>query len=90
MSSRDAAQEWFVPGLGINREVISSEIQRHLGNDATVRPGNGTGVNKVSDTAVICPQTVLTRDREFQDFGSRLTGISQQYEVAACSSSLHC
>lgn len=31
-------QEYFVPGQGINREVIQTDICRYLGNDATVRP----------------------------------------------------
>jgi hypothetical protein len=30
--------EYFVPGGGIDREVIQHEICRYLGNDATVRP----------------------------------------------------
>ncbi|THY81637.1 hypothetical protein D6C95_09035 [Aureobasidium pullulans] len=31
-------RNWFVPKDGINRQVISANIQRYLGNDATVRP----------------------------------------------------
>jgi hypothetical protein len=31
-------QEYFLPGEGINREVIQLDICRYLGNDATVRP----------------------------------------------------
>jgi hypothetical protein len=31
-------QEYFLPGEGINREVIQNDITRYLGNDATVRP----------------------------------------------------
>ncbi|KAI9688206.1 MAG: hypothetical protein M1822_001712 [Bathelium mastoideum] len=34
---------WFQPGEGIAREVITADIQRYLGRDATVRPGMGTG-----------------------------------------------
>jgi hypothetical protein len=30
--------DYFVPGTGIDREVIQHEICRYLGNDATVRP----------------------------------------------------
>lgn len=30
---------YFVPGAGIDREVISADICRYLGNDALVRPG---------------------------------------------------
>lgn len=35
-------RNWFVPGEGIARQVISADIQRYLGNDATVRPGTNT------------------------------------------------
>jgi hypothetical protein len=31
--------EWFIPKNGIDREVITADIQRYLGNDALVRPG---------------------------------------------------
>ncbi|OAG02985.1 uncharacterized protein CC84DRAFT_939102 [Paraphaeosphaeria sporulosa] len=41
MSSR--MNQWFVPGEGIAREVITADIQRYLGPDALVRPGTGTG-----------------------------------------------
>lgn len=45
---QEIARQWFVPGEGIDRHVISADIQRYLGNDATVRPGVGTGENQVS------------------------------------------
>lgn len=32
-------RNWFVPKNGINRQVISADIQKYLGIDATVRPG---------------------------------------------------
>lgn len=31
--------EYFIPRDGIDREVITSDICRYLGNDALVRPG---------------------------------------------------
>ncbi|KAF1838172.1 hypothetical protein BDW02DRAFT_489731 [Decorospora gaudefroyi] len=37
------ANQWFVAGDGIAREVITADIQRYLGPDALVRPGTGTG-----------------------------------------------
>ncbi|KAF2171847.1 hypothetical protein M409DRAFT_63403 [Zasmidium cellare ATCC 36951] len=43
---QEIARQWFVPGDGIDRHVISADIQRYLGNDATVRPGLGTGENQ--------------------------------------------
>lgn len=36
-------RQWFQPGDGIAREVITADIQRYLGQDALVRPGEGTG-----------------------------------------------
>lgn len=32
--------QYFVPGDGIAREVITSDICKYLDNDATVRPAN--------------------------------------------------
>jgi len=43
----EIARQWFVAGDGIDRHVIVADIQRYLGNDATVRPGKGTGENEV-------------------------------------------
>ena len=40
-SAREMRQ-WFIRGDGIERAVISADVQRYLGNDATVRPGFGT------------------------------------------------
>src|SRR6266566_3790517 len=39
MANRNMANEYFVPGDGIDREVITEDICRYLGNDAVVRPG---------------------------------------------------
>ena len=48
-------RNWFVPKDGINRQVISADIQKYLGNDATVRPGkdlvNGKEVCKRNMTS---------------------------------------
>ncbi|THY25677.1 hypothetical protein D6D01_04988 [Aureobasidium pullulans] len=32
-------RNWFLPKNGINSQIISADIQRYLGNDASVRPG---------------------------------------------------
>ena len=43
--------EYFVPKDGIDREVITADICRYLGNDALVRPGTyevGTHVRKMN------------------------------------------
>jgi hypothetical protein len=37
------ANQWFILGDGIAREVITADIQRYLGPDTLVRPGVGTG-----------------------------------------------
>ncbi|KAJ4368222.1 hypothetical protein N0V83_006578 [Neocucurbitaria cava] len=37
------SNQWWIPGEGIAREVITEDIQRYLGPDALVRPGTGTG-----------------------------------------------
>lgn len=37
--STSRQNEYFVPRDGIDREVISADICRYLGNDALVRPG---------------------------------------------------
>jgi hypothetical protein len=37
-------RNWFVIKDGINRQVISADIQKYLGNDATVRPGKDNEV----------------------------------------------
>ncbi|TIA43594.1 hypothetical protein D6C83_06095 [Aureobasidium pullulans] len=39
-------RNWFVPKDGINRQVISADIQKYLGNDATIRPGKDKVNNK--------------------------------------------
>jgi hypothetical protein len=44
------SNNWFVPGDGIAREVITADIQRYLGPDALVRPGPGTGEYEVGSS----------------------------------------
>ncbi|KAB2571257.1 Annexin A7 [Lasiodiplodia theobromae] len=43
MSRSTPTRQWFQPGDGIAREVITADIQRYLGPDALVKPGIGTG-----------------------------------------------
>lgn len=51
-------RNWFVPKEGINRAVISADIQKYLGNDATVRPGKDKEVgNKMAWPAQTVPTT---------------------------------
>ena len=56
--SRRAAQaqartnEYFVPKDGIDREVITADICRYLGNDALVRPGQyEVGHSRINKTS---------------------------------------
>lgn len=39
MAASARQNEYFVPRDGIDREVITADICRYLGNDALVRPG---------------------------------------------------
>lgn len=42
VSRATPTRQWFQPGEGIAREVITADIQRYLGPDALVKPGIGT------------------------------------------------
>lgn len=61
MSSR--MNQWFVPGEGIAREVITADIQRYLGPDALVRPGSGTGEYEVRPSCRPQPARVRSANR---------------------------
>jgi hypothetical protein len=39
-SSSAKKNQWFLPAEGIERDVITGDIQRYLGQDALVRPGS--------------------------------------------------
>jgi len=43
---------YFVPGAGIDREVITTDICRYLGNDALVKPGNYKVNSSILDGAM--------------------------------------
>lgn len=51
--------EYFVPKAGIDREVITADICRYLGNDALVRPGNYE-VSSQMDIAADCNGVLTT------------------------------
>ncbi|CAD0091114.1 unnamed protein product [Aureobasidium mustum] len=56
-------RNWFVPKDGINRQVISADIQKYLGNDATVRPGKDKEVgNKMAYQRTWLKQQACGRD----------------------------
>ncbi|KAF2469425.1 uncharacterized protein BDR25DRAFT_49311 [Lindgomyces ingoldianus] len=58
MSGR--SNQWFVPGDGIAREVITADIQRYLGPNALVRPGIGTGEHEGRPGYLITAYRTLT------------------------------
>lgn len=68
------ANQWFVPGDGIAREVITADIQRYLGPDALVRPGPGTG-----EYEVCLPSPAHRRDRRLL---TRLQGVNGYWITA--------
>lgn len=49
-AGRPHYNDYFLPGDGIDREVIQSEICRYLGNDATCKPGMNREVRPSSLT----------------------------------------
>ena len=59
MPGGEIARQWFIPGEGIDRHVISADIQRYLGNDATVRPGQGSGENQVRQQQTTMASTLV-------------------------------
>ncbi|KAF5600434.1 hypothetical protein FPANT_2390, partial [Fusarium pseudoanthophilum] len=78
-SSRTGRQnEYFVPREGIDREVISADICRYLGNDALVRPGHyehpetGQAIQGYYITAYK-KLTTFTAIANFMDPGNRNT-----------------
>lgn len=63
MASRMAT--YFVPGAGIDREVITTDICRYLGPDALVKPG----VYTVWDDPMWLPDQYLTTTIRTQSVG---------------------
>ncbi len=47
-SNAPRQNEYFVPRDGIDREVITADICRYLGNDALVRPGTHNQVSTLA------------------------------------------
>lgn len=72
----EVARQWFIPGEGIDRGVITADIQRYLGNDATVRPGIGTGEYQVRKCNGPLASVYLPFFRVSKDTGSRPIAIS--------------
>lgn len=71
MSRSTPTRQWFQPGEGIAREVITADIQRYLGPDALVKPGIGTGEFEVSHRTASHFHLMLTQScRALKDIGS--------------------
>ena len=73
------SNQWFVPGEGIAREVITADIQRYLGPDALVRPGAGTGDYEVRHS--LCSRPAPEHSSNEQAGSSRLldNGLSNPH-----------
>lgn len=69
MPAQELARQWFIPGDGIDRHVISTDIQRYLGNDATVRPGRDKVSRRRMPRFVICLLISPTGYRRVLDQG---------------------
>ena len=63
--------EYFVPRDGIDREVITADICRYLGNDALVRPGTYLDVGSSSPDCLASRGS--HRDRKDQAETSKAT-----------------
>jgi hypothetical protein len=83
-ASSKGFNEYFVPNPGIDREVITADICRYLGNDALVRPGNYEvyTFQPIQKTANILklPFKTPKSDKSRKDILSNLTEISQQQD----------
>jgi hypothetical protein len=71
-------QDYFLPGEGINREVIQYDICRYLGNDATVRPCTHPDVGCRLSTGPN-PMLKLIITRAVKDSSSRLIEHPRPY-----------
>lgn len=47
-SNRGPNFRWWIPADGIRRDVITADIQRYLGSEAVVKPGEGRDADRVS------------------------------------------
>jgi hypothetical protein len=80
-STSTRTNEYFVPRDGIDREVITADITRYLGNDALVRPGQYEVylLRSTHSTTILTLSLRIPRpDRSSKDISSRLTEILPQ------------
>lgn len=73
------ARNWWIPADGIDRSVISADIQRYLGNDATVRPGTGNAPGEEVGQRATLREHMLTTSRASTDTGSGHTETLRLY-----------
>lgn len=80
-----APNSYFVPGYGISRPVIQSEIRYHCGPDAIVRPYTFQGRDGFLITTIGPPLTKAQIDdlklssREYEEKQSRIAGESNVF-----------
>lgn len=61
MSSALRRNRWWIPSEGIARVVISADIQRYLGPDAVVKPGDGIDNNEgIPGYWITAPRTLTS------------------------------
>jgi hypothetical protein len=73
--------EYFIPRTGIDREVLTADICRYLGNDALVRPGTYEVyiLNYLENGNILkLPFRTPKPDKFSRDILSQLTAISQR------------
>ncbi|KAF2151275.1 hypothetical protein K461DRAFT_280068 [Myriangium duriaei CBS 260.36] len=72
--SETNTRNWFVPGDGIRREIITRDICFHLGADATVKPGEGEYNGKKTSGFIVKAYRNLTSEmiRDLQKKSERL------------------
>jgi hypothetical protein len=78
---RSRPNEYFLPKGGIDREVITADIWRYLGNDALLRPGNYEVYipNSLENGNILkLPFRTPKPNRFSRDIISKLTAISQR------------
>jgi hypothetical protein len=69
--------QFFINGDGIDREVITTDICRYLGNDALVRPGN----HKVCHVLTLIHPSLIVAEQRVQD--PRTGQETQGYYITA-------
>ena len=62
-SSNQPNYRWWIPSDGIRRDVIQADIQRYLGPEALVRPGEGRDADRVRDKPSLNRQSLTSVQR---------------------------